>query len=224
MLRLDEPLNVAEKTAIVECFWRVKPPTLNMIRYESYFEFYTQEMKALCLAFDKEDSVLERMAAKTHEDVRLIVHQLAEDEDLDLFRAIAKLKILFPKDENDVTAIRLSIDLALRVWLFLDSREYSPTANTVSRPSSRWETDHHSLKSFITWQFPSTARVPSVSGGTLDRSLTAYNLHRLYGITVRWTNFLTKHLYYDLTSQTLYIFPHKTCLLGILNESGKASR
>ena len=115
MLRLDEPLTVAEKAAIVDCFWRADPPPLTMTRYEPYFEFCSQEMKALSLAFDREDSMLEKMAAKTHEDLRLIVHELAKEREPNLSSAVAKVKPLFPRHTNDDAAIRLSIDLALRV-------------------------------------------------------------------------------------------------------------
>ena len=225
MLRLDEPLFMAEKTAIVECFWRVRPPAFTMAQYEPYFEFYSQEMKALCLAFDKEDSILERMAAKTHADLRLIVRELAKEGGSNLFSAIVKVKALFPRYRDDDAAIRLSIDLTLRVWLFLDTREAGSTVNTGSVSNAlRWEFSHLNLRSFVAWPFPSTVHGPSLSGSFFHGNFTAYKLHCLYGIAIKWTNFLPNHLYYDYASRSLYVFPHKTCLLGMLNNLGEALR
>ena len=227
MLRLDEPLTMVEKMAIVDCFWRANPPTLTMNRYEPYFEFYNREMRALSLAFDKKDSIYEKMAAKTHEDLRLIVCELAKDGELDLSGAITKIKSLFPRYTDDDAAIRLSIDLALRLWLFLNTREpeFTRTVNIGNAPSKlSWECNSNDLKTFVRRQFPFTFKGPSPPGNFLHGNLTAHNLHRLYGITIRWTDFLPKHLHYDFTNQSLYVFPHKTCLLGMLNSSGKAFR
>ena len=217
-LHLDQPLTEQERELILNNFWRADPTVATRRRYEPYFEYYQNEMKALSIGLDEESQLLRRMAAKTHEDIRLIVDTLAKERDSDLAKVIAEVKTIFPNHSDDDTAIKLSIDLALRVWLLLNVREPSNNLNTVNVGNMEllcWTSDTSTLQEFVNRQFlrsVSPAHDISVSESRLDGDFTAYNLNRLYNITIQWTHSLADHLRFDLEDRVLHIFPYRICL------------
>ena len=212
-LSLSQPLDHAEKLAIVQCFWRKDPPDLT--RYEPYFDFYRIEAKALCVGLDNKDHMLERMAAKTHKDIRLIAEKLAEWQDSDLATLTEEVEKLFPIYRGDLVAIRLSICFALRVRLMLNVREPQDPIFVGGTPKIQWHLDRLSLATFVGLLFPQADDVLTslpLSESTLDSKFTAANLERLYGVSIRWTHCLADHLRFDPETMRLFIFSHKICL------------
>ena len=226
-LRLDSTdFPSAEKKKILKSFWNVtlsEDSESSLARYDLYFQFYCKEMKALSLGPNKNTHILTRIAAKTHHDIRLIVERLKQKRDLNLEATITEIKALFPSYKTDDDAIRSSIDLAMRVWLILNIRDRSTPVHVGNMRKLRWEKGQEiqeTLKNFVDRQIPSMAHVLPEQEDYWDGRSTAYDINHLYKISIVWTHCLADHLRLDFEARTLYIFPHKACLVSFYNDVG----
>ncbi len=117
----------------------------------------------------------------------------------------------FPDEEED--GIERYIDLALRVWLMVNSREKSFDTSHARR----WG-DEETLSVFVCGFFrrcetPQAAWTTSTQH--LTHPLTAASLERFSGITIQWTSYLAEHLRFDHSARTLKVFANKRWLLDI---------
>ena len=174
-------------------------------------------MKALEFGPLSNKHILPTLAVQTHVGLQHIARLLSASPHDDLSTAISKVKKLFPGYDDE--SIRKSIDLALRVWLMLNTKEPSGTHNISSMTPIRWDYDGLSLIDFVASRFPRTSFLIPLSESTVEDRFTAYNLNRLCRITVVWTTCLAEHLYLDFGSRTLKVFPYKICLFDHANTS-----
>ena len=174
-------------------------------------------MKALELGLFADKHILPMLTVQTHVDLQNVVRTLSTNPHANLSTACSNVKHLFPDycDES----IRKSIDLALRVWLMLNTREPPETYNIRSIPPIKWDYYGLSLTDFVASQFPSTGSFIPLSESTVDNRFTAYSLNHLCRMTVVWTTCLAEHLYLNLGSWTLKIYPYKICLFDHANAS-----
>ncbi|MCJ1309291.1 hypothetical protein MMC25_002950 [Agyrium rufum] len=221
-IRLDDrnALSQEEKIAIVECFWRLTPSNENMARYDSFFDFYSEEILALSLAMFEKDRILPKMAAQTHEELRKIVKVLEESGDKKLSEVLAILQPTFPG--WSLESITRSINLAVRLWLLINTRD-KDDINPGDLIFFKWEQNAKTLREFVADQMPSVAsQLPAVES-TIDPQFTAESLCKTYGIRLFFTNCLADHLYLD-ANQRLHVFQHRICLNHHRNNSQTASR
>ena len=215
--RLNELLGLVDSISIIHCYWRDDLPDQLLDRLSPYLQYYRREMKALEFGSLTNKHILPILAVQTHVDLQNVVRTLPTHPHANLSTACSNVKHLFPGYNDE--SIRKSIDLALRVWLMLHTREPPETYNISSIPPIRWDYDGLSLMDFVASQFPRTNSFTPLSDSTVDDRFTAYSLHRLCRINVVWTTCLAKHLYLDLGSRTLKIYPYKICLFDHANAS-----
>ncbi|MCJ1230585.1 hypothetical protein MMC12_007259 [Toensbergia leucococca] len=158
------------------------------------------------------------MAAQSHADIRKIVGILSLHRHSDLRTVCSAVHVVFP-DHND-EAIRTSIDLAMRLWLTLNTREKSLSLTAGKTPIIRWEHDSSTMVNFVRRQFPSASAFITGAEALLDPYFSAYNLTRNCQVTIEWTCSLADHLSLDLKTRRLRIYPLKICLYDHGNASG----
>jgi hypothetical protein len=112
------------------------------------------------------------------------------------------------------------MDLTARLWLTLHLRSSDfPIGPTLSDVKAINWPDHMSLTSLIEHCFPLATCLPSVRETRIDPAFTITTLQKICRIKIRWTGNLRDHLSYDRSTETLYIFPHKICLISHLGSS-----
>ena len=180
------------KLSITYLFWSLPHLRSSSLRdelvgYEPYFEFYYR-----CTNYAW-------FSIKTHQNLITLIETLAENPDNDLGTAIKQTKHLFPNNGEDEIATRQSMNLALKVWLFLD------TTWTWSSGPDQWQPEE-SLGAYLCRKFPVTQTALDTSESLLDSNFSASNLRRLYGVQVKWTNYLTHHLHFQPEEKLLHVF------------------
>ena len=215
---LGDILDSAEEIAIVQCFWRQNLIATDLNLYKPYLDFYRSEMKSLRFGFLTESHLLARMAARSHSDLRRIVETLSTYRNADLYTTRAAIQTLFPSHNDE--AIGISINLAVRVWLTLNTRERTGSLMVGSALILSWENDPLSLVDFARCQFPSTIPPLPAPESWLDSGLTAYNLDRNCQVIIEWTNCLADHLRFDPERRQLHVYPFKICLYDHAKASG----
>ena len=175
-------------------------------------------MKGLFFGFFEHSHILPKMAAQSHADIRKIVGILSLHRHSDLRTVCSAVHVVFP-DHND-EAIRTSIDLAMRLWLTLNTREKSLSLTAGKTPIIRWEHDSSTMVNFVRRQFPSASAFITGAEALLDPYFSAYNLTRNCQVTIEWTCSLADHLSLDLKTRRLRIYPLKICLYDHGNASG----
>lgn len=215
---LSENLGSAEEIAIVQCFWKENLLATDLDLYKPYLDFYRSEMRSLRFGLLEESHLLARMAAQSHSDLRRIVEILSDCRNEKLSTTRAAIQTVFPNHDGE--AIGISINLAVRVWLTLNTRERSGSLMVGSAPILPWDDDSMRLVDFVDRQFPSTTPTLPPPESWLDPQLTAYNLDRNCQVVVEWTNCLADHLRFDPERRQLHVYPFKICLHDHAKASG----
>lgn len=175
-------------------------------------------MKSLSFGLLKESHLLANMAAQSHLDLRRIVETLSNCRNLDLSTARTAVQSLFPDREDE--AIERSINLAIRVWLTLNTRDMFGSLTVGSAPILSWNADSSTLVNFVGRQFPSVIPPLPAPESWLDPRLTACNLDRNCHVIIEWTNCLADHLRFDAERRQLHVYPFKICLRDHARASG----
>ena len=104
-----------------------------------------------------------------------------------------------------------SIFLAVRLWLMLN---VGSSVLFPGRSSPEWSEDQ-SLNNFIDSCFPASEWGPRLTQWPF--SLNAYNLERVGGFDLVWTDHLADHLYLNEDLGTISVYHHVQALRGLLH-------
>ena len=113
----------------------------------------------------------------------------------------------------DAISASNSIFLTVRLWLMINVGSSSIFTVTPGRSSPEW-TEDQSLDDFIDSCFPASEWGPRLSQWPF--SLNVYNLERVGGFELVWTDHLADHLYLNEDLGTINIYPHVQVLRGLL--------
>ena len=107
-----------------------------------------------------------------------------------------------------------SIFLTVRLWLMLNVGSSAILTLFPGRSSPEWMEDQ-SLDDFIESCFPASEWGPRLSQWPF--SLNAYNLERIGGFELVWTDHLADHLYLNEDLGTISVYHHVQALRGLLH-------
>ena len=107
-----------------------------------------------------------------------------------------------------------SIFLTVRLWLMLNVGSSAILTLFPGRSSPEWMEDQ-SLDDFIDSCFPASEWGPRLSQWPF--SLNAYNLERVGGFELVWTDHLADHLYLNEDLGTISVYHHVQVLRGLLH-------
>jgi len=115
----------------------------------------------------------------------------------------------------DPASARDSIFLAVRLWLMPNVGSLSTDTFIPGRTSLEW-LEHQSLDQFINSNFPLLELGSKLS--QWPSSLNAYNLERIGGFKIFWTDHIADHLYLNEDMDTISVYHHVQVLRGLQHD------
>ena len=193
----DKPISSLDKTLqikITSCFWGQRPSNHENRQFSPYFRYFTSECEAWRLSGNS-------VALHNYRDLLGLVEYLKHNSTEP--RTTLQMQMLASRSSDTAPeSVRNALYLAVRLWLMLN---VGPRDLTLfhCRSTLEW-TEDQSLQTLIATTFPQTQMMPTAP--RWQRSLNAYNLTRIGGFEIVWTDHLPDHLYLneDLGSVSLY--------------------
>ncbi|RYN49775.1 hypothetical protein AA0114_g6283 [Alternaria tenuissima] len=184
----------------------ISPLTAREIElWNAYFEYYTTECRKAV-----ETDHGQHVTVRTHEDVITISRHFKEGLTKDTIKR--SLTLLDTRNRTEEVKDRMaegSVRLAVRLFSMVD---VGPTSNnwTWSPPSLPWTDEQLDLSAVLANHFV----ISTKDTGSLifEDEFSAFNLQRLAGLDIQWTNNLANHLRLIDNDRTLCIFHHATFL------------
>ncbi|KAI4194344.1 MAG: hypothetical protein LQ350_007820 [Teloschistes chrysophthalmus] len=175
------------KAGIISAFWGLAPDDIEKSNatasLETYFEYYLEQANIALHERGRHVSVA------SHNDVIEIVQALKDDVPKDqIIRHLAAGSNDAGTD-HDSESCANAVDLAVRLLTMMEIGNV-PNSYISWRPLE-WRGG--SLRTFLCAEFPVSGRLTR-EHVKLERLFQAYNLERIAGIKIRWTNNLADHL------------------------------
>lgn len=136
---LTEILDISEQVEIVREIWQKEVRNSELSNYESYLKYYRGQMKRLQWGNIEEDYLINRLAAKSHDDLLQLVNRLSSHRNQTYADIRREIQSLFPCSID--IQVKQSIDLALRIWLMLNVRDAHLQLHYPMTPRLQWIRD-----------------------------------------------------------------------------------
>ena len=206
-----QPIETHTQKYIIQVFWPRSKASI--AEYTSYFKYFQWTISVL--AWPNGISYDEQFAMKTYGDLAMITKCMEMNQTLDRLLVAKKLQREF-LTSNEGQILR-SMDLVARLWLNLHVRSGDyPLGPSLSDITDVEWTRKASLEKLIRSCFQASSHAANERHQRIDTAFTVENLRRFCRVHVQWTANLKDHLSYDRSTSTLYLFPHKICLISHL--------
>ena len=106
----------------------------------AYFEYYERELKRVRIGVSKSSWAVNSLAIRTHADVLHICDILSSNRDPHKKDVVDKVKAEFPAAQDDLS-INRSIDLTIRLFLMLNTRDDQLSLLTPQKTSIQWDSE-----------------------------------------------------------------------------------
>ncbi|MCJ1414035.1 hypothetical protein MMC32_000360 [Xylographa parallela] len=215
-----EPLEDEQKKRLLQCLFKVDESTITNSIYDPYFENYSTQIMSFNLGAGSDKLSAPVRDTRLQPYIVAVVEKLlAEPKSLrqSVKEHVKRMEIERNLPEKNDAFLDRSIDLALRVWLMINSRD---RMNDTS-PITKWIGDK-SLDDLVKELFPVEKESTDLR---FTYRFTAANIERYSGVKIVWTRYLSEHLSFDDEEEyrKLKIFPYKKWLKDML-ELGKLQR
>jgi hypothetical protein len=204
---LQEKIHPNIKYDIISRLWPGEEWEQQDRDFDPFLSYYTQQCKHA--VHDRGKHILVRK----HQHILNITDQFRELQPREDIKS--NLKHLFTtQSDREVEILNNSVDLAARLYLMMSigDNKYAFSSGT----SETW--DEGNLKDFLSLYFNDPQRL-SNSGIKFEKSFNAYNLGRIAGIRVKWTNNLMDHLrMIDADDRTVEVFHHVSFLKHVKHQ------
>ncbi|KAI0147304.1 hypothetical protein GGR57DRAFT_477013 [Xylariaceae sp. FL1272] len=186
------------KKAFINALWPSSPENAGKVDFEAYFHLLREERRR---------ARPEQHAISTYEDIISIIDivranlQLPPSEVLDLVKATRGA-------DPSTSKTAASIALGLRLWLMFDVHDCLPQNRSL--PHFIPWVENPSLESVITRQ---STWSPHSRPGRFQENMNVWNMYRMVGFQIKWTNNLNLHLV--LEGSTIYFF-HNASVLKLM--------
>ncbi|KAL9582190.1 MAG: hypothetical protein Q9212_003444 [Teloschistes hypoglaucus] len=191
-LALERPLHVGPisdqtKAKVVSAFWDLAQGDIENSKVteslKPYFEYYLEQANIALHERGRHVSVA------SHNDIIEIVQALKDDVPIDQIISHLATENNDAGTDHDSESFANAVDLAVRL---LTMMEIGNVPNSyISRRPLEWKGG--SLRTFLYAEFPASVRLIR-EHVKLERLFQLYNLERIAGIKIRWTNNLADHL------------------------------
>lgn len=208
---------VASKLQIAQAFFGSMCCKAQIEALEKYFEYYNDELELLRRGISVASWQLNSLAVKTSEDVFYVVDLLRDGGDSR--RSDIRQRMLLRFSSSDVVGMNRSINLAIRLWLMINTQDPEFSGLRHEATPVQWD-DESTLLAFLQSLFPPSQWPMSAQSSRLGPHFTAAFMKDVCGLTIEWTTSLHDHLRLDRFRKALKIFPYK-CHLQALIESQK---
>jgi hypothetical protein len=205
----EDPLSDQCRLDIVSALWpQYLTSTLsakNIQEWDVYFQYYTAECRKAI-----ESKRGEYTTVRRHEDIIAIADQLRNNDSKgEIQKALLALDTQQRNEQVKEQMAEGSIRLGVRIFAMVDTGP--PSGNRTHGPAPLpWQDNNVDLQTILAKYFTTSFADP---GNTkFDEDFTAFNLQRLAGLEIRWTDNLADHLRLIENDRTLCIFHHATFL------------
>ena len=175
------------KCEIINSLWGLSVSPLHIasgdVNYDSYFSYYTEQCDLALYDGERHISV------KSHQDIIKIAEQIRYQVDRKDIMLWLSSRLPLPRLENEEERINGSIDLVARLLCMINVGELQYGFSGQER--LMWS--ENSLEHWIKNYFHSP-RVLDNERVKLEKIFSAYNLGRIAGIEIQFTNNLADHL------------------------------
>ncbi|MCJ1291899.1 hypothetical protein MMC34_003447 [Xylographa carneopallida] len=212
---LETLLEEEQKKLLIHCLFNVDKSTVTDSTYQPFFENYGTQLLSFNLGAGSDKlTAPERDTRLRPYIVAAVAKLFAEPRSL---RESVKEHVKQIEQEHSDVFLDRAIDLALQVWLMINSRDRT---NDTS-PTSKWIGDQ-SLDHLVKDLFPVEDEQTDLR---FTYRFTAANIERYSGVKIVWTRYLSEHLSFDDEEdyRKLKIFPYKQWLKDML-ELAKVQR
>jgi hypothetical protein len=194
---LQDEVSERARIAIRKELWPPSTPKVDTIGdWNSYFSYFEEQAHNAL-----HDQGL-HVAVRTHQHIVDIVRMF--EQDISRVDVRPYLESLCVKIDVESEILENSMDLAARLYTMINigTNDYVVS----SRTQLMWETG--TLKGFLAEWF-GEPQVLNNSNVKFEKTFTAYNMDRIAGIKVRWTDNLADHLrMVDEDDKTVAVFHH----------------
>jgi hypothetical protein len=173
--------------------------------WNAYFQYYTSECRKAI-----ESDCGEHITVRKHKDIVAIANQLEkrvskEDIKKSLLLLDTQQRAIDAKKQMAEGSLRLVVRLLAMVDIGLISN------NRIQGPAPLpWDDERSDLKTVLANHFTESSTDPGRT--KFEEEFTAYNMQRLAGLKIQWTNNLIDHLRLIENDTKLCIFHHVTFL------------
>ncbi|KAI3335415.1 hypothetical protein F4824DRAFT_489607 [Ustulina deusta] len=197
----SDPLSQDEKETFLDQLWP------RMSDFDFYFSFVDQE---------RNPAAAEDHAITKFDDLFFIVSILQKHHSLEFGQIVTAIQNRRPDLPITSPKFSHSIELVVRLWLMMNIRNRMPSDLYQLQTSIPWH-DNSSLSSVLTTHI---TRHQCDQGGKFSEYFNFYDMKRIGGIRVEWTNNLTLHL--TMKGSLIYVF-HGVSILKRMRESTSTS-
>jgi hypothetical protein len=204
--RLPVPRNTRDE--IVQNLWRHNPataPHAEQLDWSSYFAYYTAECN-LAIQFDHG----RHTSIRTHRDIISIAGKVQAQQTKVEIKQWLRSQLHQPRTPQAIEEmLNGSLTLVARLLTMTDIGPRPYTSRSQS--SWSWADDNMSLIDFLATKFVKQSLQGQIDY-EFEEEFTAYNVHRLAGVEIVWTDNLAQHLQLTRNGKKVYIFPHASFL------------
>ena len=186
---------------------------MDLAHFDEYFKYYASTINTLAWTDPSFETIF---AAVTYGDFGKALASLQGAVSKPKTAVVSDLAVELPgkDDEQYARTLEFAAGLWTTLAIHIDNEDIRHFPNDFEWPSGV------SLQLLAQLKFPEYRPPPGTSQSLesilLDKQLNAATLREVCRVDVQWTNNLADHLYYDIAIDTVYLYPHKACLAGHL--------
>lgn len=188
---------------------------------KSYFVYYNQELGLLRRGISEGSWQINSLAVQTSEDIFYVVDLLRNSAESR--RPEIRQRMLLRFRSSDEVGINRSINLAIRLWLMVNTQDPEFSGLRHEATPVQWD-DESTLSAFLQSLFPHSRWQISAQSSRLGPHFTAAFMKDVCGLTVEWTTSLHDHLRLDRFRKALKVFPYKCHLQALIDSQKNESK
>jgi len=202
------PVPTETRDEITKCLWLQRATTAPdpaQLDWDPYFAYYTAECNlAIQSGGGRYTSI------RSHDDIVSLAGELQADRNKEKIKQWLRPKLQGPRTQKEADdMLEGSTTLAARLLAMTEigPRPFMSEAQTALN----WTDNSLSLKKLMATYFIDQTAT-SQDDHEFEEDFTAYNLHRLAGIEIIWTDNLADHLRLTRNRKKVHIFHHASFL------------
>jgi hypothetical protein len=206
---VDNPLTLDQERELIQNIWprlQNSPlPNEDVKGWRAYFQHYVAEIKS---AIESDGGA--NTTVRTHQDIVAICRDL--DKGISKQEIKQKLFRLDTKGRSDAEKEKMaegSVNLVVRLLFMIDIGHIAGN-HIPSHPYVQWTDDKLNIGTVLEAHFQKSKE--DAGKIKFDSKFSAYNLERLAGIKIVWTNNIADHLRLVEDDSKLCVFHHTTFL------------
>ena len=206
---LSRRLNPESKRTLLENIFRRSFVAADVYYFDDYLAYYERELVSLNFRKWVRSGSGPDSGVQSHAELLRVVQLLQGSLQLPKSMICDQLQALYTTAEAD--SLKRTLDLALRIWLMINTREECLRLQTPQTPVIDWK-DGCTIKQVLRQAFPHSRGGLSMRDSRLNPSFTAAFMANVCDLQLHWTDSLADHLRLDRQQKILHVFNHKSFL------------